>query len=65
MALPPRQRTAVTLHYVADLRVADVAQVMGITEGTVAATLHSARANLAEILRPSDNPLAQTDGANP
>lgn len=50
--LPRRQRVAVVLHYVADLSQRDVAAVMGVAEGTVAATLHAARRHLAESLGP-------------
>ncbi len=48
--LPVRQRTAVALHYLSDLPQKDVAAVMGITEGTVAATLSAARKRLADTL---------------
>jgi RNA polymerase sigma-70 factor (ECF subfamily) len=44
--LPLRQRTAVALHYLSDLSQRDVAAVMGIAEGTVAATLSEARKRL-------------------
>jgi RNA polymerase sigma-70 factor (ECF subfamily) len=44
--LPPRQRCAVALRYLADLRIAEVAEVMGCAEGTVKATLHQALRNL-------------------
>jgi RNA polymerase sigma-70 factor (ECF subfamily) len=40
--LPPRQRQAVVLRYLADLPVADVADAMGCAVGTVKATLHRA-----------------------
>lgn len=46
-ALPVRQRTAVALRYVCDLPQAEVAAVMGVTLGTVSATLTSARRSLA------------------
>lgn len=49
-SLAPRARTAVALRYIADLPEAEVAEVMGVTRGTVAATLHRARAQLAEML---------------
>ena len=49
-ALPPRMRTAVALRYVADLGEAEVAVAMGISRGTVAATLSKARARLAQLL---------------
>ncbi|MFI7585679.1 sigma-70 family RNA polymerase sigma factor [Spongisporangium articulatum] len=48
--LAPRARTAIALRYVADLSEAEIAAAMGITRGTVAATLHKARARLAELL---------------
>jgi RNA polymerase sigma-70 factor, ECF subfamily len=44
--LAPRQRCAVSLRYLADLRIAEVAEVMGCAEGTVKATLHQALRNL-------------------
>ena len=40
--LPPRQREAVVLRYLADLPLADVADAMGCALGTVKATLHQA-----------------------
>jgi RNA polymerase sigma-70 factor, ECF subfamily len=40
--LPPRQREAVVLRYLADLPLADVADAMGCAVGTVKATLHQA-----------------------
>lgn len=45
-ALPLRERTAVVLHYLLDLPQSEVAEVMGVAPGTVAATLHSARRRL-------------------
>ena len=45
-ALPPRQRIAVVLRYVADLDEREIATVMGITRGTVASTLFAARRSL-------------------
>jgi RNA polymerase sigma-70 factor (ECF subfamily) len=44
--LPPRQRAAIVLRYLADLTVADIAEVMACAEGTVKATLHQALRNL-------------------
>jgi RNA polymerase sigma-70 factor (ECF subfamily) len=49
--LPERQRMAVSLRYVADMSEEDVAQVMGITRGTVASTLSDARRSLARTLQ--------------
>ncbi|QYG94675.1 sigma-70 family RNA polymerase sigma factor [Iamia sp. SCSIO 61187] len=51
-ALPPREREAVVLRYVADLPVGQVASIMGTAPGTAASTLHSARARLARTLDP-------------
>ena len=48
--LPRQQRVAVVLHYVADMAQKDVASVMGVAEGTVAATLHAARKRLVDAL---------------
>lgn len=45
--LPPRQRAAVVLRYLADLKEKDIAAVMNISAGTVASTLAAARARLA------------------
>lgn len=50
-ALSPRARMAVALRYLADLPEDEVARLMGVTRGTVAATLHRARASLAVALR--------------
>jgi RNA polymerase sigma-70 factor (ECF subfamily) len=44
--LPPRQRIAIVLRYLADLPVDDVAAAMGCAPGTVKSTLHSALARL-------------------
>lgn len=54
--LPPRQRVAVVLRYLLDLREREVAAVMGISPGTVASTLAAARTRLASWLteRPSE-----------
>jgi RNA polymerase sigma-70 factor (ECF subfamily) len=45
-ALPPRRRLVVFLRYFADLTYEEIAYVCGISEGTVAAALHQARAAL-------------------
>lgn len=45
--LPPRQRAAVVLRYLLDLREREVADVMGVSAGTVASTLAAARTRLA------------------
>jgi RNA polymerase sigma factor (sigma-70 family) len=50
LQLAPRQRTAVVLHYLADLSTVEVAAAMGVATGTVHATLHQARERLAVLL---------------
>ena len=50
LALPPRMRAAVVLHYLGDLGVADVAVAMDVSPGTVKSTLHDARAALRLVL---------------
>jgi RNA polymerase sigma-70 factor, ECF subfamily len=66
LKLPDRQRTAVVLHYIADLPTSEVAAVMEVAEGTVHATLHQARQRLGEHLarpaEPSTAPQDRTDG---
>jgi RNA polymerase sigma-70 factor (ECF subfamily) len=49
-ALPPRRRLVVFLRYFADLSYAEIADVCGISEGTVAATLAHAHADLSAAL---------------
>jgi RNA polymerase sigma-70 factor, ECF subfamily len=48
--LPPRQARVVALHYAADRSVAEIAEVLGVAEGTVKAHLHKARTRLTELL---------------
>ena len=48
--LPARQRAVLVLRYWADLPVAQVAETLGCTEGTVTSTASRAAARLAEIL---------------
>lgn len=49
--LPRRQAQAVTLHYVEDLPIAQIAAVLGVAEGTVKALLHQGRERLRRQLR--------------
>ena len=49
-ALPPRRRLIVFLRYFAELSYPEIAEVVGISEGTVAATLSKARAALRQAL---------------
>jgi RNA polymerase sigma factor (sigma-70 family) len=49
--LPRRQREVIALRYLADLRERDIAELLAISPGTVARTLHDARGALATSLR--------------
>jgi len=49
--LPDNQRRAVTLFYLADLSIADIARECGVPDSTVRSWLHRARAALLEQLR--------------
>jgi RNA polymerase sigma-70 factor (ECF subfamily) len=49
-SLPPRRRLVLFLHYFAGFSYGEIAQALGIAEGTVAATLAQARAALHEQL---------------
>jgi RNA polymerase sigma-70 factor (ECF subfamily) len=51
--LSRRQREVVTLHYLADLAVTEVAAVLGISESSVKAHLSAARAGLKTLLEES------------
>jgi len=52
--LPPRQRRAVILHYLADMTVDEVARHEAVAPGTVKSWLHRARAALAGQLDTED-----------
>ncbi len=55
-ALGPRQRQAVVLRHVGQLREVEIADAMGITRGTVSATLRAAyRALRVELTEPPRN----------
>ena len=49
-ALPPRRRLVIFLRYFADLSYAEIADVMGVAEGTVGAALAQAKAELGRVL---------------
>ena len=53
--LPRQQRLTVAMHYLEDLSVADIGQLLGISEGTVKFHLHQARAKLRPLLRKDQN----------
>ena len=59
-ALSEGQRRAVVLHHLVDLPVDQVAEVLGISPGTVKTHLHRGRARLAEVL---GEPEEVSDGA--
>jgi RNA polymerase sigma-70 factor (ECF subfamily) len=48
--LPKQQAAVVALRYIDDLSIAQIADVLGIAEGTVKALLHTARSRLGQIL---------------
>lgn len=48
--LPPRQREVVVLRHVADLREADIAEVLGISRSTVSTTLRNAYQRLGYLV---------------
>jgi RNA polymerase sigma factor (sigma-70 family) len=50
-SLPERQRLVLFLRYYADLDYAGIAEALGISRGTVSATLHAARSNLQTKLK--------------
>jgi RNA polymerase sigma-70 factor (ECF subfamily) len=48
--LPPQRRMAIFLRYFADLSYAEIGEVLGVAEGTVAATLSQAHRQLGAAL---------------
>jgi RNA polymerase sigma-70 factor (sigma-E family) len=52
--LPDRQRAAVVLRYVDDLTVAEIAEILRVSDGTVKASLHKARRTLEQRLGPEE-----------
>ncbi len=61
-SLPRAQRQAVVLRYVDDLALADIALVIGCSEGTVKTHLQRARATLAARLTDGDPPTRTQGG---
>jgi RNA polymerase sigma-70 factor (ECF subfamily) len=55
--LPADQRHALALHYVVDLPVADIARIVGASEGAVKVRLHRGRRALAARLAAADPPV--------
>jgi len=52
LSLPPREREAAALFYQLDLSVGEVAELMGVSPGTVKTLLHRARADLLHVMKP-------------
>ena len=50
LSLPERQRAAVALHHLDDLPIREVARILGVSSGTVKASLSHARRTLAKTL---------------
>jgi RNA polymerase sigma factor (sigma-70 family) len=55
-ALPRRQAQVVALHYLEDRSIADVAEILDVTHGTVKRHLHDGRVALARRLAPEEEP---------
>ncbi len=55
-SLPKREREVITLRYYGDRSVADVAELLGISEGTVKAAAHAARNRLRSRLELGEAP---------
>lgn len=51
-ALPPLQRTLLTLYHLEDMSIGDIAIVTGLAEGTIKSHLFRSRKRLREILEP-------------
>ncbi|WP_378064062.1 RNA polymerase sigma factor [Actinomadura yumaensis] len=52
-SLPRRQREAVALHHLLQMPLAEVADILGITEGSAKTHVHRARKRLEELLTPA------------
>jgi RNA polymerase sigma-70 factor (ECF subfamily) len=61
-ALPHRQRTCVTLHYLLGYPADEVADITGLAISTVYSHLASARVSLAQVLRTPEAPIAVKEG---
>jgi RNA polymerase sigma-70 factor (ECF subfamily) len=57
-ALPDNQRQAITLYYLDERPVSEVAEMMGLPANTVKTHLHRARASLAAVLGDAAEELA-------
>ena len=50
-ALPERQRAAIALHYLDDLSIDEIAEILDVTAGTIKTSLFKARQSLAVTLK--------------
>lgn len=64
-ALPPRQRAAVSLHYLAGLTQTETAALLGIQVGAVKTRLHNARTQLRRDLEQQAAPWLHHEGGFP
>jgi RNA polymerase sigma factor for flagellar operon FliA len=55
-ALPERERLAVTLYYLEDLRLKEIGQVLALSESRVSRVLNAALFHLAEYMRAREKP---------
>jgi RNA polymerase sigma-70 factor (ECF subfamily) len=60
-SLPTQQRAALALHYLYDCSLAEIAQTLGVAEGTIKTHLQRGRRHLAERLSPSGDQTPSDD----
>jgi RNA polymerase sigma-70 factor, ECF subfamily len=61
VGLPQQQRTAISLFYVGDLSVAEIASAMGLSDGAVKFHLHQGRKRLEPLLGPNAGAMREGD----
>ena len=60
-SLPTQQRAALALHYLCDCSLAEIAETLGVAEGTIKTHLQRGRRQLAERLSPSGDQTPSDD----
>ena len=60
-SLPTQQRAAMALHYLCDCSLAEIAETLGVAEGTIKTHLQRGRRQLAERLSPSGDQTPSDD----